>query len=149
MADDYRVPISVLENVASGLQQRGFDHWADVKLCVVNGDVSFLDPETGQIEGVTTGQYAIVEIVDVISEVHDNIVKLRNRSPEDYGKFRNKRHVMRNSTVFSGTRIPISAVRRFLEAGYSSKEILKQYPSLTDADIQAVINQLDKTKLAG
>jgi uncharacterized protein (DUF433 family) len=39
--------------------------------------------------------------------------------------------------VFAGTRIPVATVQRYLEAGYDTAAILREYPSLTSADVEA------------
>lgn len=41
--------------------------------------------------------------------------------------------------MIAGTRVRVSTIRRFLEAGYSTAEILKEYPTLTEADVEAAV----------
>ena len=43
--------------------------------------------------------------------------------------------MMQNQTVISGTRIPIRAVKAFAAAGYSTEQIIEQYPELTPNDV--------------
>jgi uncharacterized protein (DUF433 family)/DNA-binding transcriptional MerR regulator len=53
------------------------------------------------------------------------------------GQIVTRRSVMGNKPIFAGTRIPVEAVRRYLEAGYGRERIIKEYPELTLADIDA------------
>jgi len=47
--------------------------------------------------------------------------------------------VCHGKVCIKGTRIPVSVILDNLAAGVSRKEILKSYPSLNSADIQAAI----------
>ena len=47
---------------------------------------------------------------------------------------------MGSKPIFSGTRILVDTIRSYLEAGYDDVDILKEYPSLTEADINAARN---------
>ena len=42
--------------------------------------------------------------------------------------------------VVRGTRIAVQTVLEFLAAGDSAKDVLKEYPSLTRADVQACLD---------
>jgi uncharacterized protein (DUF433 family) len=53
------------------------------------------------------------------------------------GQIVTRRSVMGNKPIFAGTRIPVEAVQRYLEAGYGPEQIIKEYPELTLADIDA------------
>jgi uncharacterized protein (DUF433 family) len=59
------------------------------------------------------------------------------RDPETPGKVVKRRGVQGGKPIFAGTRIPVGTVQRYLEAGYSTEEIIEEYPSLTPADIEA------------
>lgn len=47
--------------------------------------------------------------------------------------------VMVRKPVIKGTRIPIHLILDLLAAGYNSKDIIKEYPSLEEKDIVAAI----------
>jgi uncharacterized protein (DUF433 family) len=44
---------------------------------------------------------------------------------------------MRNTPVIAGTRIPVSTVLSWVDAGYSDEAIIEQYPDLLPDDIKA------------
>ncbi len=55
--------------------------------------------------------------------------------------------VMTGKPVIKGTRITVELVLRLLSQGFSTEEILKDYPHLTKDDIAAVL--LYAAKIAG
>jgi DNA-binding transcriptional MerR regulator len=129
----HRVSLQQLKNVAAELVRRGYEHWVDLKLFVVKGQVHFRRPASKDIEGVWDGQLAIVDVVDVISDIEGRVRDLQRRTADQYG------HVIRNAPVVAGTRIPTAAIRRFHEAGYSVEQIIREYPSLAPKDVEAAL----------
>jgi uncharacterized protein (DUF433 family) len=140
---EHKASLQELRRVASELIRRGFDHWADLKLYVVKKQVYFQKPGSADVEGVWTGQLAMVPIIDVIEDVEAKIKALRQRDPSKIGHVEKHKFVVRNATVVAGTRIPTAAIRRFREAGYSNEQIRAQYPTLTHADIEAALAHED------
>jgi uncharacterized protein (DUF433 family) len=136
---DYRISFQKLRKVAEELARRGYDHWADVKLYVVNGQVHFRRPASNDIEGVWDGQLAMVPVIDVINDVEARVQALKKRDDSQLGHVERSKYVARNSAVIAGTRIPTATIRRFKEAGYSVEQIIKQYPTLTPEDVQAAL----------
>jgi uncharacterized protein (DUF433 family) len=139
LTKDYRVSFNELRKTAAELVRRGYEHWADLKLYVVKKQVHFQKPGTSEVEGVWTGQLAMVPIIDVIQDVESRVEQLSKRDPATVGQVEKHKFVVRNSPVVAGTRVPTAAIRRFYEAGYSREQILKQYPTLTIEDVDAAI----------
>jgi len=140
---DFKVSLRELRRVADELVRRGYEHWADLRLYVVKKQVHFREPGSSDVENVWTGQFALVPIIDVIEDVEKRVEQLKHRDSSQRGHIAKQKHVVRNSTVVSGTRIPTAAIRRFREAGYSNPEILSQYPTLTIEDIEAALAHED------
>jgi uncharacterized protein (DUF433 family) len=65
------------------------------------------------------------------------IGKAKKRDPEAAGQVTSRRGVHRSKPVFAGTRIPVATVQRYLDAGHDTATIISEYPSLTEADIEA------------
>ena len=61
------------------------------------------------------------------------------RDPAHIGRIVRKRGVCGSKPVFAGTRVRVKVIQNFLEDGASIKEILLNYPGLTDLDVQAAI----------
>lgn len=137
---DYRVSLARLKEAAAELIERGYQDWAQLRLYVVNREVHFLEPHTGEVQGVSSGQIAMLPIIDVIHDVTEKVEELKRRSKEQIGVIEKNKFVARNSTVVSGTRIPTATIRRYREAGYSVSKILREYPSLTKADVLAALS---------
>lgn len=135
----YGVSLQKLRKVAEELIRRGYERWADVRLYVIKGQVHFRPPASIDIEGVWDGQLAMVPVIDVISDVEARVQELKKRDEQQLGHIERNKYVARNSAVVAGTRIPTAAIRRFKEAGYTIEQIMKQYPSLTQEDVQAAL----------
>jgi uncharacterized protein (DUF433 family) len=133
------VSLPHLREVAEKLSTHGKLPWADIKLKIWNRKVQFDDPETGLTVGVLDGQYVLLPILDVIAEVEREAKALKRRDPSTVGKLEKHRYVAHNAPVVAGTRIPVAAIMRFLEDGFSREAIIKEYPGLKAADIDAVI----------
>src|SRR6185437_1824372 len=82
---------------------------------------------------------AMVPIIDVINDVEARVRELQKRDASQVGHVERHKHVVRNSSVVAGTRIPTAAIRRYREAGYTVDQIVKQYPALTAEDVQAAL----------
>ena len=133
----YKCSLSHLRAVARDLAQYSKTPWADLTLYVLNRKVQFNEPDTGKLRGVVDGQYALLPISSIMEDVRKDAELLRQRSAEQIGKIEKHRYVSHQAPVISGTRIRVSTILRFIEAGYSTAAILKEYPSLTAADIEA------------
>jgi len=135
----YKISLSKLEAVAELLKEKGFSHWADVKLYVIKKQVYFQKSGSKKIEGLEDGQFAMLEIIDVIADVNQKVSELKQRGASQIGSVERNKFVARNSSVISGTRIPTAAIRRYIDAGYSITDILTDYPTLTKEDVKAAI----------
>mgnify|MGYP003580516112 CR=1 FL=1 len=47
--------------------------------------------------------------------------------------------IMQGLPCIRGTRIPVRAVKNFADAGYSPKDIVREYPSLNYAQVSAAV----------
>lgn len=136
---EHHVSLQHLKKVAKELVRRGYDHWAGIKLYVVKRQVHFTRPGTKDVEGVWDGQLAMLPVIDVINDVELRVSKLRKRTDSQRGQIEQHKHVVRNTPVVAGTRIPTAAIRRFHEAGYSVQQIIREYPTLTAEDVAAAL----------
>ena len=140
----HRISLSNLIVAASELNRRGYEHWADVVLHVINREVHFQDRGTGKVEGLQSGQFAMLPIIDVIDDVTTKVEALKRRSDQEIGRIERHRHVMRNAPVIAGTRITVAAIQRYAEAGYSTEQILAEYPTLTRQDVEVAISHSER-----
>jgi uncharacterized protein (DUF433 family) len=138
---DHKVSLRHLRDVASVLSRYSETPWADTVLYVLNKQVYFKEPETGRIRAVTTNQYVAIPLLSVMEDVRKGSEKLKERQSDQIGKIERHRYVAHNAWVVAGTRIPINAIRRFSEAGYSSAQIIREYPMLTEEDVAAALKR--------
>lgn len=132
------VSLPHLRQVAGKLSTYSKTPWADIKLYVLKKKVQFDEPHTGRTRGVVDGQYVLLPISSVMEDVRREAELLKQRKPAQIGQIEKHRYVSHNQPVIAGTRIKVATILRFLEDGYSTANILKEYPSLTAADVEAV-----------
>jgi uncharacterized protein (DUF433 family)/DNA-binding transcriptional MerR regulator len=139
------VPLQHLRKVAEDLSHLKDDLWTKTTLFVFNRKVVFVNPETGMLQEVLSGQYVLgIPLKKIIDDTTANIVQFSKRRASDVGNVSRSRGVCRNAWVVSGTRIPIGAIRRFHEDGYSIEEIIAEYPDLTAQDVDAALRHKEE-----
>jgi uncharacterized protein (DUF433 family) len=135
----HRVSVPHLREVAEKLSAYTSRPWSDLKLRVWKRKVQFDEPETGATRDVVDGQYFMLPIIDVIEDLENKIGALKTRDLSQAGQFEKRKHISHNQLVIAGTRIPVQSILEYVEDGYSTAEILKQFPLLTKADVEAVV----------
>jgi DNA-binding transcriptional MerR regulator len=145
----FNVSLQHLRQVADCLKHLGDDKWTKTVLYVLNGKVVFVDPETQKPREVVSGQYVIPIVLQaVITDTRRAIEQFRRRPNEKLGQIERHRQVAQNAAVVAGTRIPTAAIKRFRDAGYSTAQIIEQYPDLTERDIEAALAYEEKVVAA-
>jgi len=141
-----KVPLPHLREVKEELAHMGDDVWAKTTLYLHNKKVVFVNPDTNEKEEIVSGQGILRIPLEVVrSDMLAEVKKVRERDSADIGRVVRKRNVVRNQPIIAGTRVPVSSVKAFAEAGYSVDEIRQEYPHLTSEDIEAAIAFSDKT----
>lgn len=136
-----KVPLQRLRLVKEKLSQFTPDLWRGLTLWVDGRDVAFVHPHTGQPEQVLTGQKIIeFPLCETLDDLERGVEDLFRRDKSTVGRVEQKRRVMHNRPVIAGTRVPVSAIRAFHEAGYTADQILGEYPSLTLQDVEAALS---------
>lgn len=107
---------------------------------MLNREVHFQNPVTGDIEGAITGQLAVaIPLEGVMADMRAEADGLAKRPQESIGSLDRRKFRMHNAWCVAGTRIPVSAIYNFTDAGYSPKQVIAQYPDLTVKDIKAAL----------
>lgn len=139
------VPLQHLRKVAEELSHLEDALWTETDLFVANRKVVFVNPKTGKPEEVVSGQYLLgIPLRKVIEDTQGDVIALKERSKETIGQVRRNRSIVRNAWAIAGTRIPVGAIKRLHEDGYSTKEIIDEYPDLTAEDVEAAIRHDEK-----
>lgn len=144
-----RVSMQHLREAAKRLKEHSGKPWSQLTLYTLNGEVHFRRPSSHVIEGAVSGQYgATIPLESIAEEIREKAEALKRRKPETIGKVTKRRAVMGGEEVFAGTRIPVSSVRALADAGYSLGQILAEYPSLSETDVEAVLDKCRLTQVA-
>lgn len=149
LREGHGVSVQHLRAVAAKLCALDNGGWSRVTLYVLNGRVIFDDPQDGGQREIVSGQYCFdLPLAKVESDLRRDIAALSVRDAEQIGKIRRDRFVSHNSPVIAGTRIPVSAIRNFHQDGFTTQQIIAEYPGLTAADVKAAIDFDPNTKVA-
>jgi uncharacterized protein (DUF433 family) len=135
------VPLQHLRKVAEKLSHLNDDLWTKTTLFVVNRKVVIVNPETGTPQEVVSGQYLLgIPLKKVMEDTSEDIATFNQRPADRIGRVTKTRNICHNAWVIAGTRIPIGAVQRLHEDGYSTEAIIQEYPDLTPQDVEAALN---------
>lgn len=140
LRNEAQIPLSHLREVKESLSHLGDDMWAKTTLYILGRRVVFDNPETGKREDAGNGQGVLqIPLVLVTGDMREAIRSMRRRESSNHGQIDLKRLGTKNP-VIAGTRIQVRTIQDFANAGYSVGQIIKQYPSLTEADVNAAIS---------
>ena len=114
--------------------------WVGTRLWVVKKKVVWQEPGTDLPQEVLSGQYIVpVVLQEILVDTQTNVAKLNRRDKAKIGLVERSRFINHNAPVVAGTRIPVEAIKQFAAAGYSHKQIIKEYPDLTEKDVKAAL----------
>lgn len=136
----HNVPLQHLRRVAESLAGLRDELWMQTKLWVLNRRVVFENPETGRPQEVVSGQYIIdIPLRRIVSDTSRDAARLRERSADQIGHLTRARGVESNAQVVAGTRVRVASIRRLHEDGFTTAQIVAEYPDLTEADVAAAL----------
>ena len=145
LRNQYSVPLQHLRQVAQSLPQMTEAKWSSLELFVLGRKVVEAEPDTNEYREIVSKQYVIsLTLSVVISDTRRDVNKLKERDEDTFGKITRSRNICHNAWVIAGTRIPVAAVKKFSDEGYSVPEIQKEYPALTEADVESAVRHKDK-----
>lgn len=108
-----------------------------LRFAVESGDVFFQRLDGTSVDSHRPAEYVIPETLN-LEEIRDAIrAAVWQRSAEKAGEIEQRRGVLGNKPRFAGTRIPLAAVRPYLERHLPDSDILTAFPDLTPADLSA------------
>ena len=140
LRNQYGVPLQHLRKVRADLAHLSEAKWTATTLFVLNRKVVFVEPGTDQYREIVSRQYVIgLPLEVVVSDTRRDVERLQRRDDAQIGRIERARYVSHNAWVVAGTRIPVSAIKRLAEDGFSVEQIQQEYPTLTVADIRAAI----------
>lgn len=137
LRDEHRIPLQHLRQVAAALPDLGQDIWHRCTIYVHGRAVALLQPGEAYPWEPVARQYVMsIPLQRIADETRRDARKLMSRPKSQVGKVQRARG---SEAMLAGTRIPVSAVQRFAEAGFSPEQIVAEYPDLTLRDVRAAL----------
>ena len=134
------VALQHLRKVAENLSHLKDDLWTKTTLFVINKKVVFVNPETDAPQEVVSGQLLLpIPLQEIVDDTSADIVAFTKRRQSNVGRVSRSREILHNTWVVAGTRIPIAAINRLHEDGFSTQRIIDEYPDLTSDDVEAAL----------
>lgn len=141
LADKHRLSLTELRKAHDVLAKHADKPWSQMQLSVLNRKIVYdLGGQPRDTEGQLAGKH--VPMLTIASEVARRAEALRRRDNDQIGVFERHKFIAHNARVLAGTRIPVSAVESFIEAGYSDTAIVAEYPTLTKFDVAVVRSRM-------
>ncbi len=126
-----------IRRLVKHLQSRGYESpLRELKFATVGREIYFQHPD-GAWEGDIRPDQIVLEKTILLDPLRARIDAATRRPAKDAGRVVRRRGVHGSKPIFAGTRIPVAAVQNYLQAGYELEAIIEEYPSLTEADIEA------------
>src|SRR6266576_4591358 len=140
LTEEFGCSVQHLRKVAAKLSHLANNLWSTQVLYVLNKRVVWNEAGTGKLREVLSDQYVNgLALGEVISDMRQAVEKLLTRQDDQIGQITRSRFVNHSAPVIAGTRIPVRAIREFAEEGYTTEQIIEEYPGLTDRDVAAAL----------
>lgn len=145
LRNKYSVSLQHLREVADKLAHDGPEKWTKTTLYVLGKRVVFDDPRTNERQEIVSGQRVFdIPMSVAVADTQDAIKEYNRRPVGVTGDIVRRKFIQENQPVFANSRIPVSAVEEYLERGLGAREILSDFPDLTEDDISLVRERLDQ-----
>lgn len=142
LRNEHEIALQELRRVGAWLRSKHDEPWSSLRFALRGRRVVFYDPGSGAaVEPRGAGQEVLpIALEPIANEMREASVRLRDRKHDQIGQLTRNRYVVHNAWVVAGTRIPTTAIWNFHRAGYSPEAIIREYPRLKPADVQAAID---------
>jgi len=132
------VSLQHIHTIVAHLRGRGYeDPLTELRFATEGQRVHFQHPDGSWESGMAPDQVVLSQVLD-LRALRARLARIGERDPSQVGQVERRRGVLGSKPVFSGTRVPVETVRRYLESGRSVDDILRAFPVLTRDDIEAV-----------
>lgn len=141
LRNQYKIPLQHLRKVSEKLSHLGEEKWISTTLFVLGKRVVWDDPNHNQKSEIVSGQGVFnIPLRVVISNTRTAIAEMNRRAGPEVGNIVKAKFINESEPVFAGSRISVSAVVHYLDAGFSPEMIISEFPGLTLADVEAASN---------
>lgn len=143
-----RVSLDHLDEVKRELAHLGDDMWVKSTLYLKGKRVVIERDDETRFEAGSGQEVFQIPLKVVVGSMRERIRELNKRDNSEIGHIERKRGVVHNKAIIAGTRIPVSTIKEFADAGYTVSQILREYPSLNRKDVEAAIAFEEKRNAA-
>jgi uncharacterized protein (DUF433 family) len=121
------------------LRKRGYPEPLTQVLFAVAGGRVYFQHDDGSWEGdLRRDQVVIHEVLVDLEPLRARIRRdAEQRGRDTVGHVEKRRGVLGSKPVIAGTRVPVATVQRFLSSGRTVDDVLRAYPQLERADVEA------------
>lgn len=140
LRNETRVSMDHLREVKRDLSHLGEEMWTKSTLYLLGKRVVIERDDLTRIEAGSGQEVLQIPLRVIVGGMRERIAGLNQRTEEEVGRVARKRGVVQNQAVIAGTRIPVTAIQEYLDAGYEVDKILEEYPRLTQEDVEAARN---------
>ena len=131
------VSLQHIRGIISHLRRQGYESpLREVRFALSGEQVLFQHGDGTWEDSRRPFQGVMWQVID-LQAIRSRVQGRLQRSGTHAGVVEKRRKVQASKPVFRGTRVPVEAVRGYLKAGKTTKEILDAFPSLTKEDIKA------------
>lgn len=142
LRNDIGCSLQHLREVKCQLAELGDIKWSDTTLYVLGKRVVFHDEKRDEYyEPVSNQKVMKIPLRIVRSDMRNAVQDLWTREEDMYGQTAKARRVVHNEVVFAGTRITVKSVIDFVRAGFTVEQIIREFPTLTQLDIETAIRE--------
>jgi uncharacterized protein (DUF433 family) len=114
--------------------------WSRLGIGVAGRALVLRDPSTGRWDpDHRAAEVRGLDLARLVELVLDGVVAAQTRPAEMIGRVERRRGVLGGKPVLAGTRIPVEAIQQLSGAGFSTQDIIDDYPHLHVADIEAAL----------
>lgn len=132
-----KMTLQHMRKIMKHLRDQGYDApLRQLRFAMVGKEIYFQHPD-GTWEGGKVPNQGVLEWTLKLEPIRAKILKANQREPDTYGQIAKVRGVHASAPVVAGTRIRVSTIRNFIDAGYDTEAIIAEYPDLTAEDIEA------------
>ena len=135
------LPLQELRRVGEWLRSKNESPWSSLRLALAGRRIAYFSDSAQEFVEASESEQEVfaVALEPIEHQMERRAEELRKRTKSERGAVVRNRWIVHNAWVIAGTRIPVRAVQNLHDAGYSTQQIIREYPSLTAADVKAAL----------
>lgn len=132
------VSLQHIRQIVAYLRSHGYMQPLTQLTWATHGKRVYFQHTDGSWEGDLRPDQTVLSQVLDLDVLRREIHKKARRASDLAGKTERRRGALGNKPVLAGTRVPVDTVRRYIEHGKTTAEILRAFPVLEERDVEAV-----------